>query len=293
MNVIALIMVVIKISIILSVLAIGLKATPGDLGYLFRRPALLGRAVLAMYIIMPIVAFLIVLSFDLNPVVKIALVVLSVSPIPPILPNKAFKAGCQENYTIGLLVDISILAILFIPITLNIFELLIKTSLGMKAMTIAWQVFATIIAPLLVGIAIRVCLPSFADRVAKPLSLVAIILLVLSFLPILFGSLRQMLSLIGDGTLISMAAFALIGLIVGHFLGGPDPENKPVLALATASRHPAIAIGIAHANFPNQKLAVPAVLLYLLLSAILSAPYLNWVKSKTAPTSSTKKQMAT
>jgi len=58
-----------------------------------------------------------------------------------------------------------------------------------------------------------------------------------------------------------------------------------------ASRHPAIAIAIANANFPDQKQAVPAVLLYLLLSAILAALYLNWIKTKIAATSPDKKQV--
>jgi BASS family bile acid:Na+ symporter len=93
---------------------------------------------------------------------------------------------------------------------------------------------------------------------------------------------RTVFSLIGDGTVVSLASFALVGLIVGHLLGGPEPDNRPVLALATASRHPAVALAIAHANFPEQKLAGPAVFLYVILSGILSALYLSWVKRQRA-----------
>jgi BASS family bile acid:Na+ symporter len=53
-----------------------------------------------------------------------------------------------------------------------------------------------------------------------------------------------------------------------------------VLALATASRHPAVAMAIAHANFPQQRLAGAAVFLYLILGGILSALYLSWIKRK-------------
>ena len=293
MSLVAIILLVLKISIILSLLAIGLKSTFADAAFLFRKPGHLARAILAMYVIMPIVALLIAYSFNLNPVVKIALVVLSVSPIPPILPNKMFKAGGKEDYTIGLLADTSLLAIIFIPLILAVFQQLIKIPLRMTAASVASQVLSTLIVPLLVGIAIRTFLPNVAERIAKPLSLVATVLLILGFLPVLFGSLRAILSLIGDGTLIGLAAFALIGIIVGHFLGGPETENRPVLALATSSRHPAIAIAIANANFPDQKLVAPAVLLYLILSIVLAVPYLNWVKPKQADTSADKKQVAT
>ena len=290
MTLVTLILLVLRISIVLSVLAIGLNATPSNATFLFRKPVYLTRAVLAMYVIMPIVALLIAISFNLNPAVKITLVVLSVSPIPPILPNKSFKAGGTENYTIGVLADTSLLAIIFIPISLEVFEWLTQIPLGMSATSIASQVLATIIVPLLIGIAINRFLPNIAERVARPLSLIANVLLVLGFLPVLFSALRAVLSLVGDGTLISMAVFAFVGIVIGHFLGGPETENRPVLALATATRHPAIAIAIANVTFPDEKQTVPAVLLYLLVSAIMAVPYLKWIKTQVS-TPSHKKQV--
>ena len=56
-----------------------------------------------------------------------------------------------------------------------------------------------------------------------------------------------------------------------------------MLALATASRHPALALAIAHANFPEQKLAAPAVLLYLIVSGIVTALAPKLYKAKTIP----------
>jgi BASS family bile acid:Na+ symporter len=108
--------------------------------------------------------------------------------------------------------------------------------------------------------------------------MLASVLLILSALPVLIGMVPAILSLIGDGTVLSLSAFALIGFIIGHLLGGPEPDNRPVLALATASRHPAVALAIANANFPQQKLTVAAVFLYVILSGILSALYLSWDK---------------
>ena len=77
-----------------------------------------------------------------------------------------------------------------------------------------------------------------------------------------------------------MAVFVILAVLTGHFLGGPDPEDRTLLVLATVSRHPAVALAIAQANFPQQKLAGPAVVLYLLLSAMVSAPYVKWTKKQ-------------
>jgi len=80
-----------------------------------------------------------------------------------------------------------------------------------------------------------------------------------------------------------MAVLALVALAAGHLLGGPDPEDRAVLALSSAARHPAIAIAIAHVNFPDQKLAPAAVLLYVLVSGIVTVPYLKWAARHHAP----------
>ncbi|MFQ4144008.1 Na+-dependent transporter [Chlorogloeopsis sp. ULAP02] len=282
MNMVAIILLVLKASIILSVFAIGLKATFADATFLFRRPSHLFRALLSMNVLMPLIALAIDTAFDLHPAVKIALVAISVSPIPPILPNKALKAGGKEGYTIGLLVALSALSIFVIPIAMEIFERITGISLAMQPRSVSVVVLTTILVPLLVGIAIGKIAPTLADRAAKPISVLGSVLLVLSALPILIGSARTVFSLVGDGTIFSLAGFALIGFIIGHLLGGPELDNRSVLALATASRHPAVAIAIAHANFPEQTLAGAAVLWYLILSGIVSAFYLAWVKRQRA-----------
>jgi BASS family bile acid:Na+ symporter len=80
--------------------------------------------------------------------------------------------------------------------------------------------------------------------------------LVVAAIPVLIALFPAIISLVGNGTILAFAAFVVVALAVGHFLGGPDPDERTVLALASASRHPAVAIAIAHANFPDEKLAV-------------------------------------
>ena len=266
----------------LGVFAIGLQATFADATFLFRRPGQLLRAFLSMNVLMPLVALAIAAPFDLHPAVKIALVVISVSPTPPILPKKALKTGGKDDYTIGLLVAAAVLSIIVIPVTLEIFEKITGVPLAMQSGSVALLVLTTILVPLLVGMAVRKIAPAIADRAAKPIGVLASVLLILSALPVLIGMAPTVFSFIGDGRVLSLAAFALAGFIIGHLLGGPEPENRPVLALATASRHPAVALAIAHANFPNQTLTAAAVFLYVIISAILSALYLAWDKRQRA-----------
>jgi BASS family bile acid:Na+ symporter len=271
MNLTELIVLVLKISIILNVVAVGLKAVPGDVTYLARHPRELGRALLSMNVIMPLAALALGMIFDLKPAVKIALVALSVSPIPPVFPKKALKAGGTQEYAIGLLVAVGILAVFLIPITMDLVGRTVGIALRMRMESVAGLVLSATLLPLLFGITVRWFAPALAERAAKPLGILATALLVGSGLPVLVGSFHNVLSLIGDGTLLAASAFALVGFFAGHLLGKPNPENSRVLAIATGSRHPGMAAAIAHANFPEQKLVLPAIVLYVIVCGILYA----------------------
>jgi hypothetical protein len=52
-----------------------------------------------------------------------------------------------------------------------------------------------------------------------------------------------------------------------------------------------VALAIGHVNFPNQKLAGALVLVYLVLSTILAAPYLNWTKKSQATARTSEKHV--
>ena len=262
--------------------ALGLTAHVRDLGYLFRRPGKLLRMYVAMGVLMPLFAVAMVVIFDLHPAVKIALLALSVSPIPPLLPRTAMQAGGTRQYTIGLLTTASLLAILLVPMSIELTERLhlFGIPLQMTIASLAIVICITVLGPMALGIVVHSLAPALAKRLAKPIWLIGTVLLVVSALPVLFAAMPQVLSLIGNGTVLALTAFVLFGLAIGHLLGGEDASNRTVLALSTASRHPGVAIAIAHKNFPQEKLVLAAVLLYLLVSTIVSVLYLRWIRRR-------------
>jgi BASS family bile acid:Na+ symporter len=276
MELATLISIAIRVSIWLIVFGLALNASPQDALDLFHRPGQLVRSLLAMNVIMPLFAAALAALFDLNPAVKIALIALAVSPVPPVLPKKQMKAGGRASYAVGLLVAAALLAIVFVPVAVELLESAFAIPLHMAPAAIARLVFITVLAPLAVGIMVRRAVPGIAERMAQPISLVATVLLVVGVLPIVFTAWPAMVSLVGNGTIVAIVAFSLAGLAAGHLLGGPDPDDRAVLALATASRHPGVAMAIASANFAGEKLVPAAVLLYLIVSAIVSIPYLSW-----------------
>ena len=282
MNPAELIRLAVKGSIVLTVFALGLQSSLQEAAYLFRRPGQLVRSMLSMNVVMPICAVLLIFALPLHPAVEIALGALSVSPVPPILPRKELKAGGKSSYAIGLLVAAALLSAVIQPLALEIMVRVLAMPVDISPWLVATVVFQTVLAPLGAGIAVHSLAPAFSERIARPLALAAMILLVVSALPVLFTSFPAIWSLIGNGAIVTLAAFVLVGLVSGHLLGGPDLGHRTVLALSTASRHPGVAIAIAHAFFPEQKFAFAAVLLYVLLSVVISLPYLNWTRRQRA-----------
>ncbi len=276
MTVAAFLGLTVKLSIVLTVLALGLRTTPAEAVSLFRQPGLFLRSLVSMNIVMPLIAVALALSFDLHPAVKLALIVVSISPVPPILPRKQLKAGGSSSYTLGLLVASCALAIFIIPVSVTFIGKIFGRIADVSSASIAAIVFTTVLAPLSVGMFLRRIAPGFAGRIQKPTGIAAMGLLVLAVLPMLFSAFPAIVSLVGNGTLVAIIAFVVAGLVTGHLLGGPESDNRGVLALATSARHPGVAISIAHISNPEIKLATAAVILYLLVSAILAKPYLTW-----------------
>jgi BASS family bile acid:Na+ symporter len=268
----------IQTALMLMVLGLGLKASVGDLAYLFRRPNQLLRALLAMDVVVPLLAVVLAHGLGLSPAVKIALVTLALAPLPATFPKKALEAGCKVSYTVGLMVAVTLVALLFIPLALEVIESVFGIALQMSAAAVWGLVFWSLLVPLVVGVLIHYFAPALAERAAKPVARVADILLLVAVVPIFIKVVPAVFSLIGNGTVLAMVVMALGSLAAGHLLGGPDSEDRTTLALSSAFRHPGIAIAIAHANFPDQKLAPAAVLLYVVVSGVAAAPYLKWTK---------------
>ena len=269
---------VLSASIIMIVFSLGLQATPQDATYLFRHPRRFLRSLLAMVVVMPVFAGILVYALALPPAVEVTLIVLSVSPVPPILPRKA--AGETRSYALGLLVAAAVTSILFVPVAVELFGRVFGGPARMSPVSIARIVATTIVVPLGAGLALRSAWDGIARRLAPPLSRVAILLLIASLLPVLFTQASAAIGLIGDGTLLAMTAFATAGCAMGALLGGPEPAHRGVLALSTASRHPGVAMAIASANFPDQKLVLPAILLYLIVSAFVCWLFLRWLRRR-------------
>jgi BASS family bile acid:Na+ symporter len=263
-------------SIVMTVFSFGLRTAADDVVSVVRRPWLLTRSLVAMFVIMPVVAVAFAAMFELRPSVKIVLVALAISPIPPLLPGREQKAGGHASYALGLMMIAAVLSIGIVPAEVNLVGRYSMKPFAMSPTAIAGMALKAAVLPLVAGMLFRAMRPAVAARIARPIEIIATVVLIAGVLVLLAGTFTAVLALVGNGTIVAMAAFVATGLAVGHVLGGPNAGDRLVLALSTASRHPAIALAIAKANFPDEPHLAATVVLYLLVGLLIGIPYQVW-----------------
>ena len=277
MTVVTVLMVLLQASLFLVVLSFGLQIRMADVLYLFRRPWQLVKSLISIFVVMLIFAIIVNRIFNLHGVVEIALIALALSPVPPLIPNRLLKAGGGVSFSFGLLAAVSFLSIIIVPGVLRIMDAVFGLHANISEGAILKTVLTGIVIPIVIGMIIRYFVPA-SEKFAGILGKIGMIVAVLGLLPILLALLPFMWTVIGNGTIAAIIGFAVVGMISGHLLGGPEPKDRTVLAIATSARHPAIAISLASANAGETdiKLVAAVVVLYALISVIVSIPYIKW-----------------
>lgn len=198
---------------------------------------------------------------------------MAISPVPPLVPGKALKFGGETGYVYGLQAAAALLAIVTVPLLGSLTASLYNVDARFPVRVVAGNIFVGAIVPLAIGLALgRWLFRNASPKVPRTIALVANVLLVIAFVPILIGSWPQMQALIGDGSVIAMAVVVAIALLGGHLLGGADSSHRSTLAFASAMRHPGIALALAGANHSDKAISA-AVLLFMLVGLAVMLPY--------------------
>ena len=269
-------LLVLKLSVVALIFAIGLGSTPADLVYLWRRPGQLVRSLLAMYVVVPVAAVVLARTLPLPVAVKTAILVLAISAGAPLLPRKLMKLG-REGYVFSLVVTSSLLAVVAVPAWLEILGTLFGREAELDPGAVALVIAKSFLAPLVLGMLLRWPLSSVAERLSQWLLGAAGATLTAAGLALLVLHGGALVA-VGVVPLLALAATTLVALAIGHALGGPDPDDRTALAVSCATRHVGIAM-LAASTVPGPRVAV-LVLAYVLASAVVSIPYLRWRRAR-------------
>ncbi|HYP71110.1 MAG TPA: hypothetical protein VEP93_09505 [Variovorax sp.] len=268
---------IITASILLLVFSLGARATFGDATSLFRSwlapPHRLIRALASMYVVVPVTAACMGLMFELSVPVRIGLLAIAVAPIPPILPGKQLKGGGSREHVFGLLVAVSLCSVVLVPAVVALLGQVFGVEASFGPLQVARLIGITILLPLLAGLTLRRFAPRWAPSVATWASRLGTVVLAACVVLVLYKARHVMGALVGGGSMLAIVVLAIIAIAAGHWLGGPQPEERSDLAIASAMRHPGIAIAVAAANDPGEPRVAAVILLYVLVATILTSLY--------------------
>jgi predicted Na+-dependent transporter len=154
-------LLLVKISVGALILAIGMGATFADLTYMWRRPGLLLRSLLAMYVLVPLAAFLLIKTMPLAAGVKATLLVLAVSAGAPLLPRKLQHFG-SNAYVFSLVVTSSLLALVVVPAWIALLAWHFGVATELAVADVAHMMATAFLLPLAIGMLLRAVAPTLS-----------------------------------------------------------------------------------------------------------------------------------
>jgi predicted Na+-dependent transporter len=261
--------------------ALGLGLRGEALVLLRQRPALVARVLIGTCLLVPLAA-LVLLKSPLNPLlslpVKLAIALMAISPSAPLTLRKADRQGGDRELAALLQLLAAAVAIVSIPLLANLFRAVFQLSgWNIQPLDVAGQVTLMQGLPLLLGILVRRGLPRLADRLERPLDQLANGLLLVLAVVILFVY-RQRLGGFLAGNLAGLACIALLVLVtltIGWLLADADPRERTTVAMVTSTRNPGLALLFASSHAPGVVGLKLAILVYVLLTLLLSLPFLK------------------
>jgi BASS family bile acid:Na+ symporter len=273
--------VLVTITLIVMMAAIGLGVTFGDLWSVIKNWRLVGRAAIANYVLIPAATVGLLMVFQpADSMVAVGFLILAVCPGAPFGPPCTKIARGNVAAAVGMMVMLAASSALVAPLLLELLLSWLSNdgTLHVDAVKMLVTLLITQLSPLCAGLSVRHWWPRLAERVQRPANLVSSILGLATVALILIVQF-QMLADIRLRAWIGMSALLISSWALGWLIGGPGNENRKAMALTASLRNVGVGLVIAAGNFAGTA-AVTATLAYgvfEILGSLLLA--LWWGKS--------------
>ena len=247
--------------VISSMLAMGLSLTISQIKEPLGNLRLVILALAANFIVVPILAYLILLLIPLEQGLATGLIIMATAAGAPFLPKLAQAARGNIAFSVGLMVLLMVVTIIYMPLILP----LLLQGVEVDALAIARSLIVTMLIPLVFGLFVRARYESTAASLQPHMSQTSTVALMLLMVSGLILNFSALVGLIGTGAILAIFIFLLAALIVGYLLGGPESGTRSVLGLGTAQRNLAAAMIVAGQNFSDD----PNVLIMIMVAALV------------------------
>lgn len=247
--------------VITSMLAMGLSLTVKQIIQPLRNARLVILALVANFVLVPILAYLIVLVIPLDEGLAIGLILLATAAGAPFLPKLAQAARGNMAFAVGLMVLLMVVTILYMPLVLP----LLLQGVEVNPWEIARSLIILMLIPLAIGLFVKARYEPTAESLQPHMSQTSTVALVLLMVSAILLNFSTIIGVIGTGGILAILIFLIVALVLGYVLGGSESDIPSVLGLGTAQRNLSAALVVAAQNFADD----PNVLTMILVAGLV------------------------
>jgi BASS family bile acid:Na+ symporter len=263
---------VILIYVISGMLALGLSQTVKQIIEPLKNVRITISAIVASYILIPLLAALIARLFGLEPTLRYGLLLLAMAAGAEAGPIFTAKSNANVSLAGGILAMSIPITIIYIPFMIGVF--LPDVEVDVKHMVM--KLVLTIVVPLLLGLFIRSRFEKLAHTVEKYLHTISRLFMVLLLLTLIGLYYKPFIGLLGTYTILAGLIYIVAAFAIGYLLGLPERGTMLAMGYMHGARNASVAVIAASSAFsdqPNVMLMIATMVILMLGMLILASSF--------------------
>ncbi|MGA5295912.1 bile acid:sodium symporter family protein [Streptomyces koyangensis] len=263
--------VLLPLALAVIMFGLGLSLTTDDFRRVRRHPRAVVVAMVCQLLLLPVVCFGLVLAFGLSPVLAAGMMLLAASPGGTTANLFSHLFGGDVALNVTLTAVNAVLAIVTLPIITNFSLRYFEPDIGQDSLGLQFgkvlQVFALVLVPVVIGLAVRRRSETFAlrmDRPVRQLSVLVLFAVIIGALVAERGNIVDYLVDVGPAAL----AFCVASLTIGYFvprLLRLDKRQSIACSMEIGVHNSAVSMTLAISVLGSVGLAVPAAVYGVLM----------------------------
>ena len=261
---------VILVYVISGMLALGLSQTVKQIIEPLKNVRITISAIVASYILIPLLAALIARLFGLEPTLRYGLMLLAMAAGAEAGPIFTAKSNANVSLAGGILAMSIPITIIYIPFMIGVF--LPDVEVDVKHMVM--KLVLTIVVPLLLGLFIRSRFEKVAHTVEKYLHTISRLFMVLLLLTLIGLYYKPFIGLLGTYTILAGLIYIVAAFAIGYLLGWPERSTMLAMGYMHGARNASVAVIVASSAFsdqPNVMLMIATMVILMLAMLIIAS----------------------
>ena len=264
----------VPIFIISSMIGVGLSLTVKQIIAPLENKRLVAVSLFANFILVPIFVYIMMKIVPLPADQQTALLILSLSAGAPFLPKLATISKGNEAFSIGLMLLLMVVSILYIPLVLPLF----LKGVTVDPLEIALSLVVIILLPLVLALLVRASAEKLAVKCTAFFVAVSNLALVLLLAGLIILHWRNVIAMLGM-PLVAMLLFLIGALLIGFLLGGSSNAIRKVLSLGTGQRNIGAAMLVVAKNqsLGDRHAILTMMVAFSVIGLLVMMPVAKWM----------------